>query len=93
MTKSTKEVTCFSVGDRVRERANLKEAFGRGLLAVDPKSGEKIYYRNARVGEIKEIVEKKNRSGSRIQYLNILWDGFKTPSTHMRNRVTLIETR
>jgi len=92
-TTKAQEQVVFSVGDRVRERAHQKEAFGRALLPRDQRSNKTLYYNNARVGQIVQIVHKRNKKGGRIEYLDILWDGFATPSQHMRNRVSRIENR
>jgi len=93
MATTQDTVVTFSVGDRVRERAHQKEAFGRALLPQNKRPNEVYYYNNARVGQIVQIVHKRNKRGGRIEYLDILWDGQKTPSLHMRNRVSRIETR
>ena len=93
MTTIHNQVVTFSVGDRVRERAYQKEAFGRALLPQEKRDKKTLYYNNARVGQIVQIIQKRNKKGGRVEYLDILWDGYKTPSQHMRNRVSRIENR
>jgi len=51
------------------------------------KAQASILYTECRKGTVKAVIEKKNKNGSRVQYLDVLWDTFKTPSQHARNRL------
>ena len=83
MATTQDTVVTFSVGDRVRERARKK------LSTYCQSTSGKMRFTTMAGGC---SIVHKGKEGSRIEYLDILWDGQKTPSLHMRNRVS-IETR
>jgi len=67
------EANPFRVGDRVSERMRTK------MVPYVSK--------RARSGVVESVATEINKRGSRMEFVYVLWDGYKSPSKHMRNRI------
>jgi hypothetical protein len=76
-------------GVRVKERGRL------GLDVVTPTSAAfaqvSRYRHNPRRGSVVSLVVKPDRAGRRCTYVNVLWDGYTTPSLHSASRLEACE--
>lgn len=72
--------TDFAEGDRVIERLNPG-----GHLA--PSSPEKAKRFDRRIGQVVAIVTMPNKSGNRVNYAHVIWDGLRSPSLHALSRL------
>lgn len=70
----------FIPGDRVVERARP----GDHTFRLSHPNATEIarMARSIRAGVVTGLREKRSASGSRILYVDVLWDGRKSPSTH-----------
>jgi hypothetical protein len=76
------ELHPFHVGDRVSERARMKFQ----ATSLDKNIGN----RKPRTGRVERVETEINKRGSRMEFVYVVWDGLKTPSKHMRNRIVKI---
>lgn len=79
----------FQPGDRVAERPKASL-----LSAVRKEVRERIQpYTTQRFGVVIsntiKVITSRNGRKSRVCYVNILWDGLKTPSQHSQMRICL----
>ena len=70
----------FTEGDRVIERMNPG-----GHLA--PSSSGEVKRFNRRTGRIIATVTMHGKSGVRVNYAHVIWDGLKSPSMHAVSRL------
>ncbi len=74
-------------GDLVRERGRL------GLDVVTPLSPafEQVsrYRHTSRSGRVVSLETRSDRAGRRCVYVNVLWDGYASPSQHSASRLIL----
>ena len=81
----------FKAGDRVKEINKFQHSL------VNPLRGDAYRQKFAaiaageRVGEVLDVVIIKNSVGSRRIYVDVLWDGFKTPTRHEQIRLVLLD--
>jgi len=75
----TKE-SVFAEGDRVIERPNP----GGHLAPSSPEKGKRF---NRRIGSIVATVSMHGKSGVRVNYAHVIWDGLKSPSMHAVSRL------
>jgi hypothetical protein len=78
----------FSVGDRVAEKprpgdhvftektANLKTV--------------RYYATTRRIGRVTSTTEKRSSTGARIRYVEVIWDGQRSPSLHAASRLSIL---
>ena len=68
------------VGDRVIEEKH----FADHCISHEHPDFKKVakFVRNRRVGEVVEIVVKRDSRGHAINYAMVLWDEFKSPRQH-----------
>lgn len=75
----------LQIGDRVRERK-----FHADHVVTPSSPNYKLVrdiIRDHRYGNIVGIETKQGSSGSRTTYINVLWDGRHSPSTHAQARL------
>ena len=96
MTKTHKRVqpepmSKFEVGDRVKETRKTVEGFFGTY--TDPKRREAALkiMGTLRRGTVTSVFVKKNARGDRLMYASVLWDGFKSPSDHAQQRLSLVD--
>lgn len=79
----------LSPGNRVTERANP----GNHVFREDHPNFSRIsrYASSRRAGRVISVQQKRNASGKSITYVNVIWDGLRTPSTHAASRLVRIE--
>lgn len=80
----------FSIGDRVVERPQ----HGRPMVAKPgTKSFDQVcsYLREIRTGEVTGIEERRIKNGSKYLYVEVRWDGFRSPSWHARQRLQRVK--
>lgn len=84
--RNTKQL---KVGDRVTETKH----FGDHCISKDHPDFEKVsmIVRNRRVGNVVEMLAKKDSRGHKIWYAMVLWDSYKTPSQHHVMRLRKLE--
>lgn len=70
----------LSAGDFVIERLNP----GGHLAPVDPAMAKRF---NRRTGRVVEITTHRNKTGGRISYAHVIWDGLRSPSLHAVSRL------
>ena len=80
----------WSVGDRVRERPRR----GWDVVTSDQDKLDQMakYMAYPRTGRIVAVEQRPNARGSKCTYLQVLWDGFQTPSRHGVARLERLET-
>lgn len=80
----------WTVGDRVRERPRR----GLDVVTSDAAKLEQMgrFMAYPRTGRIVAVEQRPNARGSKCTYLQVLWDGFKTPSRHGVARLERLET-
>lgn len=80
----------WNVGDLVRERPRR----GMDIVTSDPIKAAQMgrFMARPRVGRVIAVEERPNARGSRCTYLEVLWDGLKTPSRHGVARLERLET-
>jgi len=68
------------VGDRVIEEKH----FADHCISHEHPDFKKVakFVRNRRIGEVVEIVVKRDSRGHAINYAMVLWDEFKSPRQH-----------
>lgn len=76
-------------GDRVAERSRP----GDHTFRLNHPNATEIarMARSVRVGRVTGIREKRSSNGSRILYVDVIWDGRKSPSTHSISRVRRLD--
>lgn len=78
--------TEFFVGDRVMERSHN----GRPIVAKPGSTSfDQVcsYMREIRTGEVTALEERRIKNGSKIVYVQVRWDGYKSTSWHARYRL------
>lgn len=80
----------LSHGCRVQERENP----GGHVFSSDHPNVQRIqrYARSRRIGRVVAIRQKLSSRGSRITYVDVLWDGCQTPSTHAACRLVPLDS-
>ena len=83
----------FQAGDRVKEvrkfQHNVTNPFNRKTDRI--KKCLEIAA-NQRVGTVIRTFLKPNQNGARHVYVEVLWDGFKTPSEHLQIRLAPLDS-
>jgi len=83
----------FKEGDRVKEirkfQHNITNPFNRHTDRIK-KCVEMGY--NQRVGTVVRTFLKPNKNGARHVYVEVLWDGFTTPSEHLQIRLAPLDS-
>lgn len=86
--RSGRRRTQFAAGDRVKERGRP------GMDVVDETSANfelvSRFRHHPRQGQVVSLAVKPDRAGRRCVYVNVLWDGFSTPSQHAASRLVLL---
>jgi hypothetical protein len=89
--RTTRKPTALAPGDRVKERGRI------GLDVVTPTSAafEEVsrYRHNPRRGSVISLVTRPDRAGRRCTYVNVLWDGYSTPSLHSLSRLLAVDSQ
>jgi hypothetical protein len=80
----------FAPGDRVAEKPRPGDhTFSdrtANLAAI------KRYATTRRTGRVVGTVEKRSSSGARIHYVEVVWDGRKSPSLHAASRLSIFSS-
>ena len=83
----------FQAGDRVKEvrkfQHNVTNPFNRKTDRI--KKCLEIAA-NQRVGTVIRTFLKPSQNGARYVYVEVLWDGFKTPSEHLQIRLAPLDS-
>lgn len=75
----------FSAGDRVLERDNpgghcIRSTAGNAAI-------QSILQAGRRSGQVVGVSTRVNRAGRRMQYVQVIWDGKRSPSEHASCRL------
>jgi len=81
----------FKVGDRVKEINKFQHSLVNPLRGEEYRQKFAAIAASEREGEVLDILIIKNSIGSRRIYVDVLWDGSKTPTRHEQIRLTLID--
>jgi hypothetical protein len=81
----------FKVGDRVKEINKFQHSLVNPMRGEEYKQKFAAIAASEREGEVIEILLIKNSVGSRRVYVDVLWDGFKTPTRHEQTRLFLLD--
>lgn len=77
-----KRVLRFQPGDRVAEKPKVRMIYARN------ETKEKLkQYAYQRYGTVLDTVYKTNKTGQKLPYVKIIWDGTQSPSEHAQNRL------
>lgn len=83
----------FKVGDRVREINKFQHSLVNPLRNKEYKQKFAAIAAGEREGEVVEILFIKNSVGSRRIYVDVLWDGSKSPTRHEQTRLALLDLK
>ena len=75
----------FSQGDRVAERSSP----GRHVFTKSSPQYELVrrFASTQRTGRVVAVVQRSSSRGSQLTYVDVLWDGRRSPSTHAASRL------
>ena len=75
----------FSQGDRVAERSSP----GRHVFTKSSPQYELVrrYASTQRTGQVVAVVQRSSSRGSQLTYVDVLWDGRRSPSPHAASRL------
>ena len=75
----------FSQGDRVTERSSP----GRHVFTKNSPQYELVrrYASTQRTGQVVAVVQRSSSRGSQLTYVDVLWDGRRSPSTNAASRL------
>ena len=78
----------FAPGDRVAEKPRPGDHTFSDRTAN--LSAVKRYASTRRIGRVVGTVEKRSSNGARIHYVEVVWDGRKSPSIHAACRLSIL---
>lgn len=81
----------FAPGDRVKEKNKLKTLFIKESASKECEDQVKKIMSNNRTGTVISHCIIKNSTGARRIYIDVLWDGSKSPARHEQTRLTLLD--
>jgi len=82
----------FKEGDRVREIRKFQHNVTNPFRQTEHIKKCLEIQANPRTGTVVRTFLKPNRNGARHVYVDVLWDGFKTPSEHLQIRLAPLDT-
>lgn len=78
----------WAIGDRVTERARNGGSIATANSPLISRNGTRS---RRRTGRIVGIEERPNARGAQCTYVQVLWDGLRTPSRHGSARIELLQ--
>ena len=76
-------MTRFQPGDRVAEKPKVINLFAASQITRDQIRQSMAQ----RYGTVLETIYKANKSGAKVPYVSVMWDGRQSPSVHSQSRL------
>jgi len=81
----------FKEGDRVREINKMQQMCVSPFASSVSKNVVTRIMADTRIGTVSATGIKRTSTGHRRVYVDVLWDGSKTPSRHEQMRLALLD--
>jgi hypothetical protein len=82
----------FQVGDRVKEVGKFQHNISNPFNQTEHVKRCLELQARTRKGTVTKVLIKPDRRGNRILFMEVLWDGFTTPSEHAQLRLAPLDS-